>query len=283
MRASYMGLAGAVKGMSFVIGPGVGAMLIHTGATRPQVFLIAGLLALVASGIGLIRLEESLDTLKRRPLCAPMPVDAIVVNTADWDAVNGGLLCIWFCRISSALGLGFLFATYAFLIKDNFGWSDKHFGMVLFVTGIASAVLQLLAFPRVVSRWSATWTFVVGSLVGAISFLLMPEATLWVHVLALVCFTLKGSMTEPCFPVLIGDFADARHQGFANGVTASCRALGTMISPFIAGSLYERNKRWAYYTGAAMFLCSAIGALLISYCQKPGKQSESERLCAESR
>jgi len=136
VRASYMGLAGAVKGMSFVIGPGVGAMLIHTGLTRPQVFLFAGLLAFVAAAIGLARLEESLDKSKRRPLCAPMPVDAVGASVADWDAVNGGMLCIWFCRFSSALGLGFLFATYAFLIKDNFGWSDKHFGMVLFASGI---------------------------------------------------------------------------------------------------------------------------------------------------
>merc|ERR1719221_787106 len=117
----------------------------------------------------MVFLDESLPKEKRRPLCGHQETSEKDdgAEAADWEGINLGLICIWFARFVSALGLGFMFATYAFLIKDNFGWSDMHFGMVLFVSGICSACFQLLAFPRVAELIGPGWCLCSGAALGA--------------------------------------------------------------------------------------------------------------------
>jgi MFS family permease len=261
-RASYMGLAGAVKGMAFVFGPGIGALLIVMDLSRRKIFLVTGGLAFLAGGLGLKFLDESLPKEKRRPLCGKQ--EDAGVEAADWEGMNSGLICIWFARFISALGLGFLFATYAFLIKDNFGWSDMHFGIVLLASGLCSACFQLLAFPRVVAFIGAGWSLCVGAAFGTVAFALLPKESVAVHIFGLALFTLSGAMLEPAFPVLIALFASDRHLGFANGIVASCRALATMSSPLIAGMLYKRSPHLAYHTAAACFAIASLTAAGIS-------------------
>jgi len=265
-RASYMGLGGAVKGMAFVLGPGVGALLIVGGLARRTVFLITGGLALLAAGLGLAFLDESLVKEKRQPLCGEQESSKkdTGAEAANWEGINAGLLCIWFARFTSALGLGFMFATYAFLIKDNFGWNDMHFAIVLVLSGLGVACFQLLAFPRVVELIGPGWCLCSGAALGVGAFVLLPEKSLVCHICAMILFTLSGACLEPSFPVLVGLFASERHLGIANGIVASCRALATMLSPLFAGMLYQRSPRLAYHTAASCFAISALTAAVIS-------------------
>lgn len=265
-RASYMGLAGAVKGMAFVIGPGTGVLLIVLGLSRRTVFLITGGMALLAAGLGLAFLDESLPKEKRQPLCGKQESSKndTGAEAANWEGINTGLLCIWFARFTSALGLGFMFATYAFLIKENFGWNDMHFGIVLVLSGLGIASFQLLAFPRVVELIGPGWCLCLGAALGVGAFVLFPEKSLVCHICALLLFTLSGACLEPSFPVLVGLFASERHLGVANGIVASCRALATMLSPLLAGMLYEKSPRLAYHTGAVFFAIAALTGAVIS-------------------
>lgn len=267
-----MGFAGATKGMSFVIGPGIGAVLIVVGLARRTIFLITGGLAFLAAGLGLAFLDESLPKEKRRPLCGEQEAseEDAGAEAANSEGINTGLLCIWFARFISALGLGFLYATYAFLIKDNFGWSDMHFGIVLLTSGLGVALFQLLAFPRVAEFIGPGWCACSGATLGAFSFVLLAEKSVVIHVCALLLFTLSGACLEPSFPVLIGLFASERHLGLANGILASCRALATMLSPLVAGTLYEQSPKLAYRTAAACFVLAALTATVISILPRKG-------------
>jgi len=268
-RPSYVGLSGAVKGVAFIIGPGVASMLIHWDVTRRNIFLVAGGFALLSAGLAIIFLEESLRSCKRRPLCGGS--DAAVsrldgqdgVGVSDWQVVNQTLMCIVFCRFWSAMGLGFLFSTYAFLIKDNFGWEDSQFGMVLAITGFFGAIIQLLAFPVLVGRVGAPCVLAIGSLFGVASFLLFPEISLATHYFALVCFTCCSACTETVFPLLIGQYVSDRHLGLANGVASSFRCAATVLTPLVAGSLYDVSARCAYYTAAGCYLCCVVGAVTL--------------------
>lgn len=279
-RASYIGMLGAVKGVAFMFGPGIGVLLIVAGLSRRMIFLVAGGLALAAAAIGLAFLTESLPKEKRRPLCGKDDEKDAGAEAADREGVSAGLLCIWFCRFMSALGLGFLFATYAFLIKDNFGWSDMQFGIMLLFSGLGSATCQFLLFPRVVAVIGAGWSLVSGALIGMVAFGLFPEKSVIVHICAMALFTLSGALIEPAFPVLIGLFASERHLGFANGIAASCRALATMLSPLIAGALYKESARLAYYTAAACFAVAAGVAVAISILAR-SISSETDRLMSD--
>lgn len=278
-RGSYMGLAGGFKGMAFVIGPGLGVLMTVIGMDRRHIFLVSGAMAWIACVLGVVFLKESLDYVKRRPLCSGGQDDKTTDCdlTTELEGINRELLLVWHCRLFSALGLGFLFATYSFLIKDNFGWADAEFGMVLFFSGLLTAFLQVAVFPVVVAKVGASRTLLMGALFAACSYILMPMPSLVVHVIALVLFTAGGASLEPSLPVLIGQFTGERHLGFANGVTASCRALATMLSPLIAGSLYEMGPKHAYYSGAGCFMCAFFGAAALACCART-RSSETDTL-----
>jgi len=273
-RAAYVGFSGAVKGMAFVFGPGIGALLNFLGLPRRMIFLVTGALAVLAAGLGLAFLEESLPEEKRRPLFRKQET-AEAAAAADWEAVNAGLLLI--ARFFSALGLGFLFATYAFLIKDNFGWSDMHFGMVLFSTGLTGACFQSLVFPRVATLIGVGWCASVGAACGSAAFTLLPVKSLGVHVFGLAMFTLSGALLEPSLTVLIGVFASERHLGFATGIAASCRALAIMVSPLVAGMLYGESPRLAYYAAAGCFAVTCLMSAVIAVLAR-STSTEAERL-----
>lgn len=265
-RAAYIGLVGAVKGVAFLIGPGSGAALVASGVTRRTVFVIAGSGAFLSAVISLFFLPESLPESKRRPLvqnCAEQGKECC--NSAEFEVVNKGLSCIWFCRFTSAMGLGFLYATYAFLIKDNFGWGDVQFGIVLVAGGAVGALLQALVFPQLVATFGASRVLCLGGILGTVAYALLPEPIILVHMLALACFQLASACVEPSFPVLIGEYVHDQYFGFANGGTTSFRSLATIITPLIAGGLYEMSARHAYYSGAVCFALAATGAVPILF------------------
>ena len=124
----------------------------------------------MAAGLGLAFLDESLAKEKRQPLCGEQESSKIDKGSeaVNWEGINTGLLCIWFARFTSALGLGFMFSTYAFVIKDNFGWNDMHFGIVLVVSGLGIASFQLLVFPRVVELIGPGWSLCSGAALGVV-------------------------------------------------------------------------------------------------------------------
>eukprot|EP00928_Gymnodinium_smaydae_P005352 TRINITY_DN11828_c0_g1_i2.p1 TRINITY_DN11828_c0_g1~~TRINITY_DN11828_c0_g1_i2.p1 ORF type:complete len:386 (-),score=44.24 TRINITY_DN11828_c0_g1_i2:35-1192(-) len=283
-RASYMGISAAVKGISFVFGPGIGALLIFFGMSRRYIFLVCGVLALLAAVLGAIMLKESLESSKKRPLCGTERTDKTLGSTAaDWEAFTLELVSVWFCRFASALGLGFLYATYAFLIKDNFGWNDFHFGMVLLVSASIGALIKLFLFARLVEVIGGPWVCVLGSAFGFAAFVILPEPSILPHLLGLFCLLTCGSFLEPAFPVLVGEFVGDRHLGFANGTVASWRSLATMLSPLLAGSMYELSPKHAYYTAAACFAGSGLcAATLVCLSQRrpelAAKGEETTRL-----
>lgn len=281
-RPSYIGLAGGVKGISFVVGPGIGGLLIFLQTPRRVIFVISGALALMSAVMGAFVIEESLPKSKRRPLCGKRSEADEGSAAADREAVNGGLLCIWFCRFWSAMGLGFLFATYAFLIKDNFGWSDAQFGMVLFCSGILSATVQGAIFPRVVVWTGVRVVMLSGSVLGMVAFIMLPQAHRGVHVCALAFFSLSGACIEASIPVLIGFYVSERHLGAANGVTASWRSFATVLTPLIAGSLYKVDAKLAYYTAAGCYVLSVVGAAGL-FCLRPPAEEEADALLAKGK
>lgn len=265
-RAAYVGLVNAVKGVSFMFGPALSGLLIHLGVARRSIFLVAGSCGLLSALICFLFLEESLAKAKRRPL-----VQSCIENgkansdNAEFEAVNKGLICVWYCRFASAMGLGFIYSTYAFLIKDNFGWGDAQFALVLLCSGILTASMQFVVFPQLARRFGAAAVLGLGCASAVIALTFMPEPILTLHLITIVFFAASGACVEPSLPVLIGEFVSNRYLGFANGGTTSFRALATVLTPLIAGRVYELSARHAYYSGAACFAFATLGVFPILF------------------
>jgi len=265
-RASYMGLFGCIMNLSFVSGTCLGLMLSLLGVTRRNIFFLAAALALSATLFGVFFVTETLQKHKRRPLyCTAVGADT--VRASDWEVVGSGLLSVWACRFFSALATGFMFATYAFLIKTQFDWNDTHFGVVLGSCGIVGAISQAFIYPVFgrSGRTGSALSLGIGSVMGMISYILLPTPSVAFHVLALFFFALAGGLIEPAVPVLVSVFAGDRHLGFGNGVSAACRCGATVLAPLLGGMLYEWRLAFTYYVGSVLFLVSALISIAVAW------------------
>lgn len=258
-RPLWMGVFGCVAGTAFVGGCCVGLLLVVYSLSRRVIFVIAGCCALMATIFGAISLRESLPAEKRRPLWSK---DALGITSAndDLEVVSEGLVGVWTIRFFASLSQGLLFATYAFLINDLFGWTDFHFGAILATTGIIGAIMQLTVFPVLgqQSRMGPVLSMACGCACGALSFLLYPRNSLILHTFAGLCFTVSGALIEPAVPVLVGFFAGERHLGFANGMAGAARSAAAAVAPVIGGYLYEQHAAYPYLAGTILFVGSGL-------------------------
>merc|ERR1719421_2226559 len=99
---------------------------------------------------------------------------------------------------------------------------------------------MLFVFPEVARVCGAACTLGAGCFFGAAAYACFPRSAA-VHILGLACFMLSVALFNPSVPVVVGAFAGERHYGFASGMGAAARSLSGIISPLLAGRLYEHR------------------------------------------
>jgi DHA1 family tetracycline resistance protein-like MFS transporter len=258
-RPLYMGLLGGTLSSAFVTGPVIGSVLIALSWSRREIFYVSGLLCFCGLVIGFLCIEESLPEERRQPLLAAR---ARTEERAWHKRVQNaaGLRLVWALRFLISTAEGFSYSTYAFLIGDLFDWSDAEFGVIIFSSGLLGAVAQTLIFPVLSARLGVAGCLLTGSCLGAAAYALYPAPNVLIHAVAIGLFTVCSSISEPSLPVLTGKFAGERSFGFANGVAAALRGMGTMVAPLVASWIYEQDSAVTYYTGAGVFVCAAVVA-----------------------
>lgn len=271
-RPVYIGLFQGVTGSAFIFGPGLGGLLVSVGVPRRGIFVLSGILSLLATIYGYFTLQESLAPAKRRPFTL-QPGES---SSADWAAVNAGLSLTWLARFFAAAASGFLFVTYAFLIKDLFGWTDVHFAAVLVSAGLGGCLMQLFVFPPVAARLGGAKTLALGTAFGVAAYVCYPEPILAIHFAGMACYCCSSGLIEPAIPILVAIFASGRHLGFANGVAVSARALATAITPVIATTLYEVSPRTCYHAGAGIFGCGVLTSCALTFAAPLEKDDETQ-------
>jgi len=265
-RAAYVGLLNSMKALAFLLGPGISVFLLHIGITRRTIFLVAGACGLLSGLLCYFFLEESLPESKRRPLVTPRGGHSKEgCDSSEFDAVNKSLLCVWTVRVFTAMGLGFLFATHAFLIKDAFGWGDAEYAGIILTASLLIACVQFAVFPSLSRNIGTSRVLLLGCLSGVVAFILFPEPLVVMHALAMLFQSFAFGFVEPSLPVIVGESVSDNYLGFANGGTASFRALAMILTPFFAGRLYEVSPYHAYYCGACCFTAAALAVIPILF------------------
>lgn len=271
-RPGYTGLYGAVFGVTFTVGNGLGALLLHLGCPQRQLFLVAAGLSLAAVGYSLWFLQESFDAKKRRPLLAAAEDADDAASDWSWGIVGSGLACVWACNFFYGLADGFM-SMYPFLISDLYSWTDAHFATVMAVVGLGAGLVMLFVFPRIADALGAPATLGLGCAAGALAYALFPRA-MWLHLIGLLCFIFSVALFNPSVPVAVGLFTDERFLGFASGVGGGARCAAGVVSPIIAGHLYKNGPE-TLVVGSAFFaggVIAAVGAGRARTCggeQKP--------------
>lgn len=276
LRAGYVGIMSCAVGTAFTVGPGLAALLLYFEVGRRTIFLIAGAIGLAAALLGFCLLRESLPEEKRRSLCSGSSENG-QTTASDWSAVSRGLVCIWFASFMMMVGSSILFATYSFLIRDLFGWTDYQFALILSAGSIIGALTGVFLFPWLVSRIGSSYTLAVGSACGAVGFALMPMPNVGVHVVAQIFKVLCWSVAMPSLNILVGEHVGEEFLGFANGVKGSCMAASRIGGPLMGGYLYKMSPYYAYYLGSALIGVVALCGLGLA-CICPASPQERKPL-----
>jgi len=274
-RPGLIGLFGCINGCAFLCGNLLGTVLLVLELERRVIFLIAALLASLATLYGLLTIEESLEPKNRRSLCGANAEGNITPRgtTSDLEAVNIGLVCVWCTRFFLSLGNAIILTMYAFFIDHVFGWTDMHFGAMMVFAGTLFAFLQFAVYPlfgRYGKAGSAA-SSLVANICGVCGGLVFPFPFFLLHMLAIALLAAAAAFSEPAIPVLVGFFAGEAHLGFGNGVATAFRCAASILGPYLGGVLFEQGVQTMCWAGVAIFcigVISSVGIALSPTCSE---------------
>lgn len=278
-RPAVLGVMGGLLGLAFTIGPAVSVFAMAVANfSRRWVFVVAAVFALAGCVVGGYVLQETLPEDKRRPLSSK----SSTAVAEDEQGVCGSLLsgpralaweirgvwspamaCIWVGRFCSSFAFLCLFSTYAFLIRDTFGWGDMQYGMILACSGVTAAGVQFLLYPRASKSLGKHAVFSLGSVCIAMYFVLLPYTTIVhpnvpLHVAIKLLFCTGSAFMDAGIPDLVGFHAPEDRMGFAQGLVTAFRSMASVAAPLVAGRAYDESPQTVYLLAASIAFVGGI-------------------------
>lgn len=278
-RSKYIGLLAATFAFGKSVGPGSGAALLMVAmVSRRMIFIISGLLCFLGSVIGLVFLNESLPIEKRRALCGTSE-ELEQRETTDWETLNLGLVLIWIGRFLISFGEFFLYAMYAPLINDLFGFEDIQFGIMLTCLGILGAFFSTFIYPSVSHLVGALRAVIFGAFCIGLALVLLPlSEALWIHIFIMIIFCMGTAHAAPGFAVAMAMYCSNRHFGFANGWLNAFRGIAAVTAPLSGGWMYHHyGKIYTFVVGGSLVFAGAIVLVFIEFYATLWEDSQEEK------
>lgn len=265
-RPLQLGIMGGILGVAFTIGPGMVTLALYLyEVDRRWIFATASALALLGACVGCCIMEETLKPDMRTPLCEARgtgsgPVQKFIEELRA--IYSPALGCCWMGRFWASLSFLCMFATYAFLIHDAFGWNDREFGLILGAAGMGEAIIEYFMYPWLSQTLGKHAVFAAGLVLVAVSMVVLPLGALSlqsvpVHAVGLVLFVAGSGLSDPGMPDLVGMYAPEDRMGFAQGLTGVFRSMASVTAPLVAGRAYDSSPWLVYTIAAAAALLSA--------------------------
>lgn len=227
-KAQRFGLIGAAFGAGFVLGPAIGGLLAEYGTRAP--FMAAGVVAALNLGFGALVMRESLTDKLRRPFA--------------WGRANplGA-----FRQIGRLPGLGryltiyfvheFAFVVYpviwAYFTIARFGWTPGQVGGALALYGIGFAVVQGWLIRPAIRHLGRRNSMVIGLLASIFAFSMLVWVSSGLLAVLFIPVSSLGGLVLPALRAELSDGVPARQQGELQGASASLRAIGMIVAPFV--------------------------------------------------
>lgn len=281
-RSSRFGSFMAVPFLSFVVGAGIGSLLIIVGLEIWQAILVGCAAMFVSVVIAACCLPETLPRAMRKPLWGmggggsadSGPSSENESDAAKLNALlNVGLLLVWFSRATSSFAIVAWMLTYPYLIKDAFGWGPTEFGFIMMVTCLVVGASQNLIFPCLDKALGCHVTAGLGQFSLVPALVLLPisvdaritdslELRLALHAAVMIVAALSFAVIEVSIPRIVSAYVpEAGLMGLAQGGTSSCRSVGFILGSLVAGVLWDMLGMYGPYVVGAIL--SMVGAAAI--------------------
>ncbi len=297
LHPKFIGWLQASTGLGFIFGPLlVTALKTVKHISTRQIFRFASMFPLVALFFAIFSFKETKDHAKCiRSIIMTESVGEIdepttaaaslTVETSIDDQCNtkrqhfplpvlllvlNGFLLMFACSTETAV--------YATFIRDNFGHGETVLSIIFALNGTMIGILQLVFIKHIVEKMGKHMMLLMGDLVmslGMVGFSLVQSQFL--HFLLFGVHILGYSIADTAIVSLISRYSPPGTQGRSLGLNQASVGFARVITPLIAGVLYERSKTQgalpigvlAFQVGSfAPFLAMAIPIILYNRLTK---------------
>ena len=151
-------------------------------------------------------------------------------------------------------------ATYAFLVKEGYGLSDRSVGLLFAYIGVIVVVVQGGLIGRLTRRFGEKALLVAGVALQAVALAALPYAgTVTGLLVATAPLAVGSGLAQPSLSSLLSRFARADEQGGTLGIGESAAAFGRIIGPEAGTWTYGRwFPAFPYLAGGVLMAIAAI-------------------------
>lgn len=258
-RARVIGWLSAAFSGGLILGPGLGGLLASLNYKFP--FWVAGVLGLIATGIGVVWLPPD----GKRAPAAQLPADQ---HQSSWhqlrQLLTPTLTTLFVMIFVAAFGLAGFEAIYSLYVHQVHGFGLGSIAMVLTINGVISLLLQVFCFDRLVQWFSEVrlirWSYLLSAL-GTV--VVIYDHSFWQLVVATLVVFEGFDLLRPAITTLLTKLS-AENQGLLNGINMSLTSVGNIVGPLLAGWLLDVNYQYPYWLVAGFLFLSWGIALVLS-------------------
>ena len=261
-RPKYIGRIMATFGIGFVLGPALSAITPNL-STREKIRL-ASLLPLTGFAICFFFAKETKIDVRglfstRKELEENKSKKKIAISDKEAKPVSMEVLML----VLNGFLLMYAFSTetiYAMFIKDSFGYGERALSALFACNGLFIGLFQVLFIKPLIGLIGKHGTLIIGNsflALGMVGIALIRKETL--HFVLFTVHIVGYSIADTTLASLISRYSSPKSQGRDLALNQAAQACARVLSPLVAGFLYEKSKQSGLLPiGALPFLVGAM-------------------------
>ena len=259
-RARRFGLAGAVGGVGFLVGPAIGGLLASVSLAAP--LFAAAAVTVVTAILTAVALPESLDAERRTKRLSLADLNPL--RTLGEAVRRPGLGSLILVFALAAVPLALFGGNVPVLVMDVLSWNTVEVGLLMSGVGIVDIIVQgglLALFLRIMGERGV----VIGGLLGqafgcgliVVMAALLPAS--WLFVTGALLFAMAQGATGAVLQGLLSKRVGDDEQGWLAGSMSAIGSAVQTVGPLLAGLLYLHVASFApYLVAVAVLLVAAV-------------------------
>lgn len=248
-RPKLVGMLGAAFGVGFVLGPAIGGLAALGGPHVP--FYVAAALAAVNAVAAIVRLPET-----RKIATDPAPGQG---RRGFAVPSNSGLRRLALLGFLATFAFVAFEATFSLFGSKRFNLTEGSTAAVFLVIGLVLVAIQGGGFGALAAKVGVPRLYTLGLAVVAVGLVVVGVSTAWpALVIGLLLLSVGQGVASPSLTELVNREAGEHQRGEAMGFQQSSYAVGRVLGPPLAGSVFDRIGVWS-----PMVLGGAITAVAV--------------------